>query len=139
MTEDMKRLIKGGKIVGYAWFCVSGVYYYENEIDGIGTDIPMPEFDSFDAGIEVGENTCVECQARPDLYHEHKAEWWLAGDKGDGGEVLCFGEFEYTYRHELVKCYGFYWQWRSGGVCQFYSNDNKNITRVGTIYDKDDK
>ena len=60
MTEDMKRLIKDGKIVGYAWFCVSGVYYYENEMDGIGTDIPMPEFDNFDAGIKVGDDWLFE-------------------------------------------------------------------------------
>ena len=67
-TEDMKRLLKDGKIVGKLWFVDGSILQSQWEptfwtkLETCITECHVIRFDSFEQGIRVGD------------------EWWFEGD-----------------------------------------------------------
>ena len=134
MTEDMKRLIKDGKIIGYQHHFFESLSNNRMVImeaerfpfseQDIVTCISNGEcsvfnYDSFDLGIKVGD------------------EWWFENDKisNDGFiTTLRYGEFADTSTHRLFSG----WHITNGEFIMAISAKElfNNLKRIGTIYDK---
>lgn len=129
-NEEMKRLLKDGKIVGYEWH-----YVYEdfNEAGNMTIsqtdDLSMVKwygvspntirYDSFELGIKVGE-------------------WWFEND------LIEVGEYKYGSRHEpaftgILMFFDYEWiiyDIDSMGINGVKPNDDRIKQRIGNIHKK---
>ncbi len=127
MTEDMRRLIRGGEIAGYMkiakYFradCDNCIHSYQKTAEkgatwNAGTDIV---YDSFDMGIKVGD------------------EWWFAGDIFNTDFVLRYGEYFDAPSGDTII--GWFWEPLKGAAdcVPFLVDDSEEYERIGSIYDK---
>jgi len=143
-TEEMLRLIKDGKPVGLERRRVikGNIVIIEhcnldcsicNEVAPYMVDDHQDwiKHDSFELGIKVKDDTCVECQADPTQCHEHKAEWWFEGDK-----------VEHKYQPKIngvLKYDGFVWAVTNEikGLISYIFNeiDISRFERIGNIHE----
>lgn len=126
-TEEMKRLLLKGEIVGFEWHHIlDGAehitiwYQTVNDYSWFHTGEQEIEYDSFESGIKVDD------------------EWWFTGDKGHYKEEVARNhiiEFDFVLRNPE----GIYWNTDPENPyildkIEFFLQESK---RIGNIHDKE--
>lgn len=134
-TEEMKRLLRKGNIVGFKWdllyeeaikhvtdydrYCYPE-RWYGKIIPLYSTDmkrwvmVEKIEYDSFELGIK------------------YKDYWWFEGDMRQSGDVLCYGEY---IPNEGGYGFGWYFKNKTGWIVPVDMNLFPLCDNIGNIHE----
>ena len=134
-TEDMKRLLLKGEIVGYEWHKMGTYFNFcdqelsDKDIPSIqtfvsddmenwwsGVNVPMTPHDSFEQGIEVN------------------GKWWFEGDRFSNKDrmfTLKYGVF--TFHNYIIT--GWYFEDSDSVIAPAHPDDFVKLKHIGNIHE----